>query len=180
MGSADQVHVVLLEETRHDVGTKCKGDTTIVLAPAGDVLVGIRPEEIAEETAVGNLWVLARAWADKTLDTGGNSGQAIPEIKTDDTYIRRTHHTANLLHRIEIGAQTTVHSKDFLVDNCGNGQAVKAIGKGLPQLDVIASLALIIEAINAVDGRALVVSAQDEKVFWILDLVCEEQADRLE
>lgn len=46
---------MLLQEPRDDVGAECEGDTSIVFAPAGDVLVRIRPEEIAEETAVRNL-----------------------------------------------------------------------------------------------------------------------------
>ena len=55
VGSADEIHVVLLQEARHDIGAKRKRHTTIVFAPAGNVLVRIGPEEIAEETAVGNL-----------------------------------------------------------------------------------------------------------------------------
>jgi hypothetical protein len=39
---------------------------------------------------------------------------------------------------------------------------------------------LVVEAIDAVDTRALVVPAQDEEVFRVLDLVRKEQADRLE
>lgn len=73
-----------------------------------------------------------------------------------------------------------MHGEDFLVDNGCNWQAIEAIRKCLPQLDVVAPLALIVEAIDAVDGRALVVAAQDEKVLRVLDLVCEEQADGLE
>lgn len=55
MGTTDQVHVVFLEEARYDIGAESEGDTTVVFAPAGNVFVGIRPQEIAEETAVGNL-----------------------------------------------------------------------------------------------------------------------------
>lgn len=55
VSTADEIHVMFLEEARHHVWTKGEGDTTIVFAPSGNVLVGIRPEEIAEKTAVGNL-----------------------------------------------------------------------------------------------------------------------------
>lgn len=65
-----------------------------------------------------------------------------------------------------------MHGEDLLVNNRGNGQAVEAVGEGLPQLDVVTSLALIVEAVDAVDGRALVVAAQDEEVLRVLDLVC--------
>ena len=42
------------------------------------------------------------------------------------------------------------------------------------------SLALVIEAVDAVDGGALVIASQQEEVLWVLDLVGEEEADRLE
>ena len=55
MRTTYQVHVVLLQESRDYVWSECERDTAVVLAPAGDVLVGIRPEQIAEETAVWDL-----------------------------------------------------------------------------------------------------------------------------
>jgi hypothetical protein len=73
-----------------------------------------------------------------------------------------------------------VHSEDLLVNNGGNRQAVEAVGEGLPQLDVVSSLALIVKAIDTVDGGTLVVTTQNEEVLGVLDLVCEEQADSLE
>lgn len=72
-----------------------------------------------------------------------------------------------------------MHSEDLLIDDGGDGQAVKAVGEGLPQLDVVSPLALVVEAVDAVDGRALVVAAEDEEVLRVLDLVCEQQADGL-
>lgn len=87
-------------------------------------------------------------------------------------YICRAHYAANLLHGIEIRAQSTMHCEDLLVNDCCDGQAVKAISEGLPELDVVSSFAFIVEPIDSVDGGALMVSAQDEEVFRILDLVC--------
>lgn len=60
MCTADQVHVMLLQETGNNVRAESKRHTTIILAPAGYVLVGIGPQEIAEETAVGDLGASAR------------------------------------------------------------------------------------------------------------------------
>lgn len=37
----------------------------------------------------------------------------------------------------------------------------------------------IVEAVDAVDGSTLVVASEDEKVLWVLDLVCQQQTDRL-
>lgn len=55
VSTADQVHVVFLEESRDNIRAEGERDTTVVLAPASDVLVGVRPQEIAEQTTVGNL-----------------------------------------------------------------------------------------------------------------------------
>jgi hypothetical protein len=72
-----------------------------------------------------------------------------------------------------------VHCEDLLVDDCCNGQAIEAVRERLPELDVVSSLALIVEPIDSVDGRAFVVAAEDEEVFRVFDLVCEEQTDGL-
>ncbi len=58
----------------------------------------------------------------------------------------------------------------LLVDQGGSGQAVEAVREGAPEANVVAPLALVVEAVNAVDRRALVVSAQQEKVFGVSDL----------
>ena len=96
------------------------------------------------------------------------------------TYVGRAHDTPDLLHGVEVGAQATVHGEDLLINDGGNGQAVEAVGKCLPQLDVVASLALIVETVDAVDGGTLVVAAQNEEVLGVLDLVCQQKADGLE
>jgi hypothetical protein len=73
-----------------------------------------------------------------------------------------------------------VHGEDLLVDNGGNRQAVEAIGKSLPELDVVSALALIVEPVDTVDRGAFVVAAENEEVFGIFDLVRKQQADGLE
>jgi hypothetical protein len=72
-----------------------------------------------------------------------------------------------------------VHGENLLVDDSSDRKAVEAVGESLPQLDVIATLALVVESIDTVDRGALVVAPKDEKVFGVLDLVGEEQADGL-
>jgi len=73
-----------------------------------------------------------------------------------------------------------VHGEDLLVNDGSDGQAVEAVGEGLPQLDVVSSLALIVETVDAVDRGTLVVAAEDEEVLGVLDLVGKKQADGLE
>lgn len=55
VSAADEVHVVLLQEARHHVRAKGEGHAAVVFAPAGDVLVGIGPQEIAQQSAIGDL-----------------------------------------------------------------------------------------------------------------------------
>lgn len=50
MRSANQVHIVLLQESGHDIGTKGKGYSSIILWPSRDVLVWIWPKKIAKKT----------------------------------------------------------------------------------------------------------------------------------
>jgi hypothetical protein len=71
-----------------------------------------------------------------------------------------------------------VHGEDLFVNDGCDRQAIEAIGECFPQLDVVPSLALIIESIDAVDGGTLVVTAQDEEILGVLDLVCQKKADR--
>jgi hypothetical protein len=55
MRTADQIHIMFLQEARHHVRAEGEGDTAVVLAPAGDVLVGVRPKEVAEQATVRDL-----------------------------------------------------------------------------------------------------------------------------
>ena len=73
-----------------------------------------------------------------------------------------------------------MHGENLFVNDGCNGQAVEAVGKGLPQLDIVSSFALIVETIDTVDRGTLVVATQDEEILWILDLVGKEQANGLE
>ena len=59
MSSADKIHVVLLQESRHDVWSKSERDAAVVLAPASDIFIGIRPQQIAEEATIRYLVQLA-------------------------------------------------------------------------------------------------------------------------
>ena len=72
-----------------------------------------------------------------------------------------------------------MHGEDLLVDDSSDGEAVEAVCESLPKLDVVSSLALVVEAIDTVDGGALVVAAQDEEVLGVFDLIGQEQADGL-
>ena len=73
-----------------------------------------------------------------------------------------------------------MHAEDLLVDNCGHREAIEAVRESFPKLDVISPLALVIETIDSIDRRALMIASQDEKVLWVFDLVGKQQADRFQ
>jgi len=78
------------------------------------------------------------------------------------------------------GRESAVDAKDFLVNNGRDRKAVETVCERLPQLDVVPPLALVVEAVNAVDGCALVISAQQEKVLRVFDFVGQQQTNRLQ
>jgi len=55
MGSADQINIVLLAECLNDFTTKSKTDSTIILTPALNVFIRIRPKEIAQQSSIRNI-----------------------------------------------------------------------------------------------------------------------------
>lgn len=73
-----------------------------------------------------------------------------------------------------------MHGEDLLINDGGNRETVEAVGESLPELDVVSALALIVETVDTVDRGTLVVSAQNEEVLGVLDLVRKEEADGLE
>jgi hypothetical protein len=89
MCTADEVHVVFLEEAGDDVWAEGEGNSTVILGPPSDVLVRIRPEEIAEQAAVRDLGV-------KRVSLQFREGRDT----LCSTYISRSHDAADLLHRV--------------------------------------------------------------------------------
>lgn len=148
MSPANEIHIMFLQEPRNHIRAEGEGYATIVFAPAGDILVWIGPEQVAEQTTIGNI-----SW---------------------------THDPPDLFHGVQIWGETTMHGENFLIDDRSDWEAVEAVSKSLPELDVVSSLALIVEAIDTVYRCTLVVASKDKEILWILDLVGEEEADGLQ
>lgn len=72
-----------------------------------------------------------------------------------------------------------MHANDFVVDYGAARQTVKRVAKLLPHLDGEPAATLIVESVNSIDARTLVVATEQEKVLWILDLICEEKTYNL-
>lgn len=87
---------------------------------------------------------------------------------------------ADLLQVLQLGAETPVHAQYLLPDDCGHRHHIEHVREYLPQLQVVLSLALVVEPVDPVDARALVVAPQHEEVLGVLDLVGQEQAYALD
>ena len=61
MCSADEVQVVTVEELADDVGPKGEGNPPIVLPPALDVFVWVRPQQVAQQAWRQNIEQISRA-----------------------------------------------------------------------------------------------------------------------
>ena len=55
VGSADEVKVMAAQELGNHVLPEGEGHAAVVLAPAHDVLVGVRPQQVAQQARVGDV-----------------------------------------------------------------------------------------------------------------------------
>jgi hypothetical protein len=64
VGAADEVQVVPAQELGHHVLTEGEGHAAVVLAPAYDVLVGVGPQQVAQQTRVRDICEMREAGRD--------------------------------------------------------------------------------------------------------------------
>jgi hypothetical protein len=128
VSATNQVDVIFLDEFVHDVFSEGEGDTSVVVTPIVDLLVGVGPQKVAQQASV---------W-----------------------HIRGPHNVVNCQNPVQLRGQAAVHAEDFVIDERSDGQAVEAVGKNFPKLDSIATLALIVKAVNTVDLGTFVVSSK--------------------
>jgi len=88
-------------------------------------------------------------------------------------YICGSWYPSYLIHIAQIWRQATMHTENLLIDDCRNWHAVETISECLPKANIVASFAFVVKTIDSIDARTLVVSTQDEEIFWILDFVRE-------
>mmetsp|Transcript_25476 Transcript_25476/g.51803 ORF Transcript_25476/g.51803 Transcript_25476/m.51803 type:complete len:309 (-) Transcript_25476:121-1047(-) len=91
--------------------------------------------------------------------------------------IRGAQDTPDLLHAVQVWGEPAMYAEDLVVDDGRDGKAVENHVEGLPKLQAVAPLALVIEPIDSIDGRALVVTAKHEEVFGVLNFVRQKKAD---
>lgn len=73
-----------------------------------------------------------------------------------------------------------MHAKYSVIDQRRHGHVVEQIDERAPQLETVASLALVKEAEDPRDLLAFMVPAEQEDVLGVLDLVCEQEAHCLD
>jgi len=71
-------------------------------------------------------------------------------------------------------------TEDLLVDNSGDRQTVEAIRERLPELDVVPTLAFIVETVYPVYAGTLVIATQEKEILRIFDLVRQQQTYRFQ
>lgn len=84
------------------------------------------------------------------------------------------------INYLQVRTKPAVAAKDLLVNDRSDRQTVETIREGLPELDVVSPLALIVKAVYPVYAGAFVIAAQQEEVLWILDLVRQQQTYRFQ
>lgn len=85
-----------------------------------------------------------------------------PEQVAEHPLVGHFHRPGKLVYLIwvfQVRRKPSVHAEYFIVYYSCHGQAVEALGEGLPQLDRVPPLALIVEPVYSVDSLTLVISS---------------------
>lgn len=90
-------------------------------------------------------------------------------------YVRWTGDVCNVIQRVQLGAQSSVDTEYLVVYDRSGRKTIEHVGEGPPKLDAVPPLALVVEAVDAIDSGALVISAEAEEVFGPPDFVGKDQ-----
>jgi hypothetical protein len=82
VGSADEIHVVFVEELADNLAAKGERDSAVVLAPAGRVLVRIGPQQIAEQACQQVSGREASSVDDQNYSTSDNPASRETEMSS--------------------------------------------------------------------------------------------------
>ena len=75
---------------------------------------------------------------------------------------------------MQIWTETSMATEDFLVNDCGYGQTIEAVGEGFPQFDIVTAFDFVVEAVDTVDRCTFVIATQEKEVLGVFDFVAEE------
>jgi len=94
-------------------------------------------------------------------------------------HIRRLGQICNVIELFHALRDTAVHAHDFLVHKGDERHVVEAIVECLPEGELVPSLDLVKEAVNAGDSLTFVVTAQHNYLVWEANLKRKKEADDL-
>lgn len=92
-------------------------------------------------------------------------------------HIRGPQDPVDLVETVQLGRQPAVHAEYLVVHARTDRVLIEQVCEHLPQLDVEPAFALVLEPLDAVDRRALVVTTEHEEVLRLFHLVRHQQAD---
>lgn len=121
----------------------------------------------------GNATVIVSKFVDSAL--GIAPEQVAKETRVRN--VRRPDDVFDLFEVFQFGREPTVHAEDLFVNYRADRQTVKHVGEDFPKFDRVPALALVVEAINSIDLRTLVVSSQQEEVLGVFDLIAEQESN---
>ena len=130
MGPTNEINVILLVEILHDYLSECITNTSIIFTPVNDILFRISWVTPKKITEKTTVWHVS--WSEDLVD---------------------------LLKVIELWWEATMNAEYFVVNDCGNWEAVEALDKLLPELETVSSLALIVESIDTVDRATFMIAS---------------------
>ena len=105
-----------------------------------------------------------------------------PEQITKQTCVGNISRSQDVLDRLDLlqlRRKASMHTEDFIVNECCNWKAIKTVREYFPKLDVVPPFALVVEAVDAIDACTLVVTSEQKEIFWELDLVSEQETNGL-
>jgi len=68
-----------------------------------------------------------------------------------------------------------VHAKNFVINKSSDRHAVKHILEFLPDTNAVSALTLVVKSVNSIDLPTFVVTAKQKEVFFILELIGQQQ-----
>lgn len=91
MRTTNQVQLVSIQELWYHINAEGEANATIILAPALDILVGIAPEQIAQQASVGHICGPHQAtYLLHALQVGTEAAVAAKDLLVDDRGHRQT------------------------------------------------------------------------------------------
>jgi hypothetical protein len=106
------------------------------------------------------------------LDVGRVTPEKIVQ-KSVLGHFHRPRYFPDVIHIGKIRRKATVNAEYLLCNDGGERETVENICEGLPDFDVAASLAFVVESVDTSDVGTFVVTSEDEEVLWVFEFVAQ-------